>query len=358
MNQEKKKSFIVNVLYLGTIVAILYVIFHYLVGWLLPFLIGLVIALCLQPIIDWMNRKTKASRKFCAVFVVLFFYALFGGLLWLFGGKLIYQVGELFEKLPSIYQNNIEPFLDQLGVQVENFFTRFTPDAYQQFDQVLGAITGSLQNIISGLSTSVVAGVTKVATGLPQVFVTLVFAIIASIFISMDYYSITSFLVKQVPEKFRCFVFDTKGLLKDSIGQYLRAYCIILLITFAELWVGFLLLRIPYALALAILIAIADILPVLGTGTFLVPWGIYQLVVGNVPLGMGILILYAVITFARSMLEPKIVGNKIGLHPLVTLISSYVGLKLFGFLGLFLLPIAILILCKFQESGKLKLWKT
>ena len=119
-----------------------------------------------------------------------------------------------------------------------------------------------------------------------------------------------------------------------------------------ELFVGLLLLRVPYAFLLALLIAVVDILPVLGTGTIVIPWGIITLILGNFPLGIGLLILYAIITVVRQSLEPRVVGHQIGLHPLITLISMFVGVSLFGFLGLFGLPIAVTVFVQIKRAEK------
>ena len=143
----------------------------------------------------------------------------------------------------------------------------------------------------------------------------------------------------------------------STIGKYLRAYGLIIFITFTELFIGFSILGVSYSFIIAMITALVDILPVLGTGTILIPWGVYMIFAGNYFLGIGILVLYVLITVVRQVLEPKIVGSYVGLYPLVTLMAMYIGSKVMGFFGLFLFPIAIILLKKLNDDGHIKLWK-
>ncbi|MDR3645587.1 MAG: AI-2E family transporter, partial [Clostridia bacterium] len=128
-------------------------------------------------------------------------------------------------------------------------------------------------------------------------------------------------------------------------------------ITFTELCIGLGLMRVSHVVMIAALIAIVDILPILGTGTVLVPWAIIELVVGRQIFGLMLLLLYAIILVVRNILEPKIVGYHIGLYPLVTLIAMYVGLQAFGAVGLFTFPITVIVIKHMHDTGRLRLWK-
>jgi len=196
-----------------------------------------------------------------------------------------------------------------------------------------------------------------VAGSVPSFLVKFIITIVASFFFVSDYYAITSFLARQLPQKARDMLFKVKEKGVDVIFKFGRAYAILLSITFVELLIGFSLLRVDYALLIALLTAIVDILPVLGTGTVLIPWAAAMLILGNFPLGIGLLILYAIITVVRQMLEPRVVGKQIGLYPLVTLVCMFVGTYLFGFVGLFGLPIIATVLVQLNQSGDIHLFK-
>jgi len=130
-----------------------------------------------------------------------------------------------------------------------------------------------------------------------------------------------------------------------------------MLITFIELAVGLSILRVDGALSVAVLIAFVDILPVFGTGTIVIPWGIIELLKGNTLFAIGLAILYVIITVVRNVLEPKLVGKQIGLHPLVMLICMYVGVKVFGFTDLFILPIIAVIMKYLYDNDKIHFFK-
>jgi sporulation integral membrane protein YtvI len=138
---------------------------------------------------------------------------------------------------------------------------------------------------------------------------------------------------------------------KKTLSGYLKAYLLIMLITFFEVFIGLSILKVNYAFILAIVIAIVDILPVLGTGAVLVPWAILAFIGGNAPLGIGLIVLYGVTLIARQIIEPRIIGSTLGLHPLMTLASVYIGLKLLGLAGIFIGPILALLLFKKEESS-------
>lgn len=144
---------------------------------------------------------------------------------------------------------------------------------------------------------------------------------------------------------------NTLAYVKNILFIYLRSYLLLFLLTFAELFLGFLILRIPYAGVLAFAIAVFDILPVLGTGGILLPWAAVLLIMGNTPLALGILVLYIVITAIRNTLEPKIVGKQIGLHPLATLIAMFIGLRILGIAGMVIFPVGLSVLVSLEKGG-------
>ena len=133
--------------------------------------------------------------------------------------------------------------------------------------------------------------------------------------------------------------------MRDIFRKYIKAYGILLALTFALLLIGFWILRIQYAFLLAFLIALADFLPVIGVGTILIPWGIVMLLQKNFYIGFGLLIVYLVISLVRQVAEPKVLGKSLGLHPLLTLFATYVGFSLFGIVGMIIAPVVVL-LCK------------
>lgn len=164
--------------------------------------------------------------------------------------------------------------------------------------------------------------------------------VVASIFLSIDYDKVTAFFQRQIPRRHQNLARDIRELCHTTLFRMLRAYLLLMLLTFAGLSIGFLLLRIPYALPLAALISLMDILPVLVVGTALIPWALAELVLGDFHLFIGLGLLYVVVSLVRNILEPRVVSHQIGLHPLVTLFFMFLGLRATGSLaGMLLFPL-------------------
>lgn len=149
----------------------------------------------------------------------------------------------------------------------------------------------------------------------------------------------------------------SKRLFTENILKMLRGYLIIMCITFCELAVGLSVIKVDYAVAIALVIAVFDILPVLGTGGIMIPWVIIECIAGNWIRALSLFIVYAIITVIRNIIEPKIIGRQVGIPAIVTLLSMYLGLQLFGVLGMFAFPILIIIIMKLQENDLVHIWK-
>ena len=133
-------------------------------------------------------------------------------------------------------------------------------------------------------------------------------------------------------------------------------------ITFCEITIGLHILKLigaykgGYIFAIAVCTAIVDILPVFGSGTILIPWGVISLFIHKVPLGIGLLIIYGVITVIRQVIEPKIVSSNVDVHPVITLMSMYIGIQVFGVLGILILPITVVIIKTLNDEEIIHLW--
>ena len=303
------------------------------------------------------DTKTKLGRKPVSVLLLIAFYVLAAALITVLGTRLVIFCRDIFYALPQVYDTVVAPALNSLQDTLENWVMALNPTLTDFVESAGNSLSSSLSSMVTAISTGALSAVTNVAGSVPSFLVKFIITIVASFFFVSDYYAITSFLARQLPQKARDMLFKVKEKGVDVIFKFGRAYAILLSITFVELLIGFSLLRVDYALLIALLTAIVDILPVLGTGTVLIPWAAAMLILGNFPLGIGLLILYAIITVVRQMLEPRVVGKQIGLYPLVTLVCMFVGTYLFGFVGLFGLPIIATVLVQLNQSGDIHLFK-
>ncbi len=357
MDIESRKRWMINVGFFVMMFALIYCVVKYGLGYVMPFFIGFIVAMILRPIIKFFEGKLRMNRRVAAIIACALFYLVIGGLLVLLGVKIISYIAELFRGLPAYYTNTIAPMLLQITDDIDLNLQLLDPDFQNILDQAWTSLLGGLGSAITSLSSSVVGWTTMILSGVPQFFVNLLFTIVSTFFIATDFKAITGFVLRQMKPRGASLTLQATSQLGAVVMQYLRSYSIILGISFVELSIGFLILKLDNFLLLGFLIAIFDILPVVGTGAVLIPWAIICFITGDLYRGIGLLILYVIITVIRNIIEPKIVGDNVGLHPLVTLIAMYVGAKLFGGLGLFGLPITLAILMALDRKGAINFYK-
>lgn len=343
---EKRKKFIINFMYFSILAGFGYVALKYILPVLAPFFLGLTIALLLKPLIMKIHGKTGISRKFLSALILILFYIILFTVLAYLGVSLFFETRELAYRLPDLYKNEIEPGL--IGT-VDRLVASF-PAVEPVIRDFIEGLANSLGEIVRFISSNALNMLSSAAARVSLFFIKFLFMIISSFFFIFDNEKIYSFILRQMSENMKNIITRAKENLKNVLSSYTKAYLMLISLTFVELSAGLSLLRIRNAIPLAFIIAIIDILPILGTGGVLIPWGLIAIAIGRTGLGLGILLLYLVITIVRQSLEPKIVGDQIGLHPIVILLCIFIGGRLFGVLGIFLIPITMTIIKKLNDE--------
>lgn len=357
MTLDEKKKFILNVAFIVTAYAVMYFIFVYVIHWIMPFLVGFLIALALRPITKFLNKIFKSKGKGIALFVVAAFYAVVALILWLLITFLITELTDLINIMPNLYFNRIEPLLLEFNDWIVANTNTISPDAASTISQIITNGISYISDIIKNTSITVVQIVTKLISNFPLYLISVIFTIVLSVFISVEYYNITAFIKRQLPEKFNSTFQEARVFLTGTLWKMIKSYIIILFITFIEILTGLSLLKVNYALPIAAIVAVLDIMPVIGTGGIIIPWAIIELFLKNYKLGVGLLLLYLTVTVVRNIVEPRIVGHQIGLHPIITITVMYAGLRLFGFFGLLVAPLIAILVKYLNDTGKIHLFK-
>lgn len=357
MDLEKRRRFIINIGYWALILAIVFLVFKYLLSLIMPFLIAFIFSLILRPVVRFLTKKLHFRQNLAALICVILFYAILGTIIVLISARLVDSVADFIAEIPRIYNNSIEPGLKNLMEYLGDIANRFDPAVVDLVEGGFPQIISALGNAVTSFSVGAVSLLSGIASKLPSFLIGAVICIIATVFMSMDYGRIAEFLLRQLPDKATSLAMDIKNSLSKIIFQYGRSYLLILLITFGEISIGLLLIGVNKALLLAAIIAVFDIFPVIGSGLFLVPWTIITFIQGNVVKGICIGLLYIIITIVRQIIEPKIVGRHVGLHPLITLMSMFVGASLFGGIGLLGFPITIAIIKNLDDIGAVNIFK-
>ena len=217
-------------------------------------------------------------------------------------------------------------------------------DVLAYAEAVLGTETRTLiSRVLSSVAGAVGTLLGVVLRKSPSAVLGSIVTVVSVYYMSVDFDKICIFIVSLVPERFRARL----GSIKDSAvyvtACYLRAYATLFALTFCETLVGLLIVRPRYAWIGALCVAAVDILPVFGAGFILIPWGLFKLLTGEFFIGVGLLIMYIIITVVRQIAEPKIIGGKTGIHPLAALMSMYIGSRLFGAFGMLFAPVCVSI---------------
>lgn len=347
---EKKKEFIINCAYYMIIGVILLGICKYILPALLPFIFAFLVAALIQIPAGKISGKNTGRRKVIVSFLVFLFYTLLFFLVAAAGVKLIWGMGELVESVPAIYQNKIVPFLNEMSENMEVSASMADIGIAEQIKSAFQEFTQNMGRYVSDFSMKAVKIISVRVTEIPGFIVKIVVTVISTFFIAIDYDRIIGFLKKHIPTGKEDMLRRGKEHIRNTVFIYIKSYSLLFLLTFVELSIGFLFLKIPYAGWLGLAIAIFDILPVLGTGGILLPWAFFLFLMKNTFLAVGILVLYLVITVIRNIVEPKLVGKQIGLHPLATLIAMFLGLKLIGIAGMILFPVALAIVLGLKKT--------
>jgi sporulation integral membrane protein YtvI len=356
---QRRLCFLINLLYFSVLIAIFFVAARYLFLWMLPFVMAFIVAAGLQRPISWLVKKTRVSKKvFSVIFVVLFVLFLASAVA-IIGWQLILTIINFVKDNENIqmiekYVHGLSESINEFVLSISNIISQ---DAAATLQDAVKSLSTNMISFVTGFFADIAASAATATTKLPMLLVSFIIWIIASIFLTIDYQSVKSFIMRQIPERHAETISIIKSLCTNTIFRIIRAYLLMMLITFAELSICFTVLRIPYAFLLAAIIALVDVLPVLGTGTILIPWAFLNLVMGNPKMFIGLGITYIIVTIVRNIVEPRLISQQIGLNPLITLFFMFLGLKAIGIFGMLLFPVIIMVIIQLQNSGRIKLWK-
>lgn len=337
MNRERFELYShITVTSIGILLLVL-VFFKFLFLPILPFIIAWAAAFALRPLCIFTSKKTKIPRKITSATVTIFIVVLgIGGIITV----CYFALREAWELLVSLSSDErLYSFLERLLNPLGSIFGE--GEVAGKIEESIGAaIKGALGELIGGI----VSAVTDLATSVPRVLFFILVTVIASVYFAVDLDNVNLRVRKLLPSRVVSFFVKLKDRFFKVGVKYVRAYLIIMSITFAIMLTGFLIMRVENAFLLSLLISVLDVLPLIGVGTVLVPWSIFQLLFGKVYLGIGLALLLVVNETVRQIAEPKIIGKSLGIHPLVSLVLLYVGYSVFGFLGLLLVPVISVLL--------------
>lgn len=344
MEYRAKKDFLVNIAFISAVFLLGFVVFKLVFSYCLPFVLAFVIAFAVQAPARKLSNKISIKKPVLSGILSALIFLVAVGIVVLGVYIFIKNSNSLLKGFAKLF-DSFSDTLFFLRQKISSTLGKNSPQVSKVIDSMSVDFS---DNIGEKLSLVLTNFATEIIKQMPNFIFDFVIALVASFYIAKDFEILKKFYFNLFGEKVFSKTVKIKNIFTENVFKMGKGYLILLSITFFELFIGFLVLGIDDALLLSFLIALVDLLPVFGTGTVLVPWGILKLIMGQ-SIGIGIIILYVVITLLRNFLEPKIIGKQIGINPLFTLFAMFLGLKLLGVIGLILFPIGFIVLIKYYK---------
>ena len=325
---------IIALIYIGTKLAIFY----------MPFLIAFVISLIIEPAIKYLMKTTKLNRKLSSIIIfVVVFSIIIGATIW--------GITALISESTNLLQT-LNLYIDKAYTQIQDMIGKLEITKVSISNNVLNIAENSSREILLKVSTWLTEFLTKlmdVITSIPVITIYVVITILSLYFICTDKIYMLDVMEHHMPSKWIQKISMNIKQISKSLGGYLKAECILIFVSFLISIIGLYILKfigmdVKYPLLMALAIGFVDALPILGSGTVMVPWAIIVALNGDLNLGISIIVLWIIMSIVRQFLEPKIVSGKIGIHPIFTLIAMYTGFKVIGVMGMLVGPIVLIIL--------------
>ncbi|HET7627803.1 MAG TPA: sporulation integral membrane protein YtvI [Bacillales bacterium] len=324
---------------------------YYIAQLTVPFIIAVVIAFLMNPLVNFLHRTCKIPRGIAVFISIIIIFALIAGLVTLIVFEIISgityltnvlpdKINELIGQLQLFVSNQVMPMYNRLL----NSFHNLDQTKQQTIINNIQDVGSTVTHMFSQLGQGILSVLSGFVAALPSLLAVLLFTMLGTFFISKDWYKLGNKINRIIPERAARNIGSIFADLKKALFGFIRAQLTLISITAAIDLVGLLILRVDYAISIAIITGLVDLMPYLGTGAVFVPWILYCFFTGNYFLAIGLSILYGVIIIQRQMMEPKIISSSIGLDPLATLVALFIGIELFGFLGLIVGPVVLVII--------------
>lgn len=353
MNSSRKRTYLKVFLNLGISLCILLVCVFLLpriIIWFMPFVTGWIIALIASPLVHFFEKRLKIRRKAGTAFVIISVIALVILAGYLIGAQLVEQIAEFIGDVPKLWEAAQEDFA-QIGEKL-SVALKYLPSELQL---TINSITGNVQEYFGGIMESIseptITALGNFVGSLPNIVISVIMSLLFAYFYVADKGYLSGLLEKAIPDSVLVRLQMIKRGLTKAVGGYFKAQLKIEVWMYLLLGIGFSILRVKYAFLIAIGVAILDLLPFFGTGTVLIPWAIIKFLSADYKMVIGLLIIWGVGQLARQLIQPKIVGDSVGLAPIPTIILLFVGYRVAGVIGMIIaVPIGIIILNLYEEG--------
>ena len=317
----------------------------------MPFVIGWILSVIAGPLVTFLEKKLKIMKRLGSAITIILVLVLCIGLIYLIISQIWEEISVLIRNFPSMY-HDLERGMSQIGAQGNTLFERFPEQIQNSWATLMNNLDDTASSLIGRIGEPTIEVAGNVAKRIPSVLIGTIVAFVSAYFFIADKENLGEWVKKVVPKSITSRLLLVGENLKYAMGGYFKAQFKIMGVVFAILLVGFTLMQIRFSILLAIAIAFLDFLPFFGTGTALIPWAIYKFLVGDYKMVAALVILYGVTQLVRQLIQPKLVGDSMGLNPLYTLFLLYLGYRVGSVLGMiFAVPIGLILLNLYQAGA-------
>ena len=317
---------------------------------LMPFVIGWGIAAIAAPLVNWLEKKFNIVKKLGSALIVILVIGLIVVGIYFAVSRIILEVGDLIKNIPELYAQ-LESGLRQIGSAMSGIFEKLPVVIQDGWNTVVANLDQYMGDLVSRISEPTVMAAGNFAKSLPSYLSSVIVAILSAYFFTIQREDVLKWMKQIAPpsvEKRMTLVMDN---LRYAVGGYFKAQFKIMGVVFLILLVGFAVLGVRYFVLVAFLISFLDFLPFFGTGTAMIPWGIYKFLMGDYKMAILLIAIYAVTQLVRQLLQPKLVADSVGMNPLVTLLLLYIGYRIGSVLGMILAVPVGMVLINMLQAG-------
>ncbi len=349
MDKKYMKNVVNIILFLAGVVLLCLLVPRFLI-FFMPFVLGWIISLIANPLVRFMEKRLKIVRKHSSVVIIIGTIALivlggYAAISWL-----VREIYGFMGMLPDLY-NALLGDLEDTSTNLAGLSDKIPPELLEKLAATINSLTKSLGELVSTIGVPTVAAAGNIAKNIPNILVNMIFTILSAYFFIAERERILQWGREHTPKELRekwHFIADR---FRNAVGGYFKAQFRIMGVVGVILLIGFFILHIKYAILWALLIALLDFLPFFGTGTVLIPWAVLRILSGNYRFAVGLIVIYLVSQLVRQVIQPKIVGDAIGLNPLSTMFFMYIGYKVGGILAMIIAVPVGLIVINLYEAG-------
>lgn len=339
-----------NLLVAVLVLVLVLVVIPKVLVFFLPFVIGWIISMIVNPIVKLLERRIKIVRKHSSMITIIVVLALVITLGYFAGAKLVSESINFVNSLPEIYENFKEDF-EKISDNMQGFYNRLPVEVQENISKSTEDFASYIGSAVQAIGEPTVAAAGKFTKKVPEIFIGIIMCILSAYFFTADKDGILEALSRHIPSGIWNRGVEIVGDLKHVVGGYFKAQFKIMGVVYILLVIGLFIMKVDYALLIALLISFLDMLPFFGTGTVLIPWAILRVLSKDYIMAAGLIILYLVTQLVRQVIQPKIVGNTIGMNPLATLFFMYIGYKFNSIIGMIIAVPIGMILINLYKAG-------